>query len=36
MLGEIGLDLYGYDVMVEFVEWLCGMVVFEGIEKFME
>lgn len=33
VLGETGLDLYGHDVTVEFVERLRGMVAFEGIEK---
>ncbi len=33
VVGEIGLDLYGHDVTVEFVERLRGMVAFEGIEK---
>ena len=28
-----GLDLYGHDVTVEFVERLRGMVAFEGMEK---
>ncbi|MCE0508121.1 MULTISPECIES: bifunctional riboflavin kinase/FAD synthetase [Microbacterium] len=36
VLGETGLDLYGHDVSVEFVERLRGMVAFEGIEKLME
>lgn len=36
VLGETGLDLYGHDVTVEFVERLRGMVAFEGIEKLME
>ncbi|WP_337003521.1 MULTISPECIES: bifunctional riboflavin kinase/FAD synthetase [unclassified Microbacterium] len=35
VLGETGLDLYGHDVTVEFVERLRGMVAFEGIEKLM-
>ncbi len=33
VVGETGLDLYGHDVTVEFVERLRGMVAFEGIEK---
>ncbi len=33
VLGESGLELYGHDVTVEFVERLRGMVAFEGIEK---
>ncbi|MFF5626237.1 bifunctional riboflavin kinase/FAD synthetase [Microbacterium sp. LWH10-1.2] len=33
VMGETGLDLYGHDVTVEFVERLRGMVAFEGIEK---
>lgn len=33
VLGETGLDLYGHDVTVEFVERLRGMVAFEGMEK---
>lgn len=33
--GETGLDLYGHDVTVEFVERLRGMVAFEGIDKLM-
>lgn len=33
VIGETGLDLYGHDVTVEFVERLRGMVAFEGIEK---
>lgn len=33
VLGEVGLDLYGHDVTVEFVERLRGMVAFEGIES---
>jgi len=33
VLGETGLDLYGHDVTVEFIERLRGMVAFEGIEK---
>ncbi|MDF2508735.1 MAG: bifunctional riboflavin kinase/FMN adenylyltransferase [Microbacterium sp.] len=36
VLGETGLDLYGHDVTVEFVERLRGMVAFEGIDKLME
>ncbi|QNA92424.1 MULTISPECIES: bifunctional riboflavin kinase/FAD synthetase [unclassified Microbacterium] len=36
VLGETGLDLYGHDVTVEFVERLRGMVAFEGIEKLMD
>jgi riboflavin kinase/FMN adenylyltransferase len=36
VIGETGLDLYGHDVTVEFVERLRGMVAFEGIEKLME
>lgn len=36
VLGETGLDLYGHDVTVEFLERLRGMVAFEGIEKLME
>lgn len=35
VLGETGLDLYGHDVTVEFVERLRGMVAFEGIDKLM-
>ena len=35
VLGETGLDLYGHDVTVEFVDRLRGMVAFEGIEKLM-
>lgn len=35
VLGETGLDLYGHDVTVEFVERLRGMVAFEGIGKLM-
>ena len=35
VLGETGLDLYGHDVTVEFVERLRGMVAFEGVEKLM-
>ncbi|WP_226532782.1 bifunctional riboflavin kinase/FAD synthetase [Microbacterium paraoxydans] len=35
VLGETGLELYGHDVTVEFVERLRGMVAFEGIEKLM-
>ena len=35
VLGETGLDLYGHDVTVEFVQRLRGMVAFEGIEKLM-
>lgn len=35
VLGETGLDLYGHDVTVEFVERLRGMVAFEGIETLM-
>jgi riboflavin kinase/FMN adenylyltransferase len=31
-----GLDLYGHDVTVEFVERLRGMVAFEGMEKLAE
>lgn len=33
VLDETGLDLYGHDVTVEFVERLRGMVAYEGIEK---
>lgn len=33
VIGETGLDLYGHDVTVEFVERLRGMVAFEGVEK---
>lgn len=33
VLGETGLDLYGHDVTVEFVERLRGMVAFEGMDK---
>lgn len=33
VIDETGLDLYGHDVTVEFVERLRGMVAFEGIEK---
>jgi len=36
VLGETGLDLYGHDVTVEFVDRLRGMVAFEGIDKLME
>ena len=36
VLGETGLDLYGHDVTVEFVERLRGMVAFEGMEKLSE
>lgn len=36
VLGATGLDLYGHDVTVEFVERLRGMVAFEGIEKLMQ
>ncbi|MHC9044962.1 bifunctional riboflavin kinase/FAD synthetase [Microbacterium saperdae] len=36
VLGETGLDLYGHDVTVEFVERLRGMVAFEGMEKLAE
>ncbi|MEV8251029.1 bifunctional riboflavin kinase/FAD synthetase [Microbacterium sp. NPDC076768] len=36
VLGETGLDLYGHDVSVEFVERLRGMVAFEGIDKLMQ
>ena len=36
VIGETGLDLYGHDVTVEFVERLRGMVAFEGIEKLKE
>ena len=32
VLDETGLDLYGHDVTVEFVERLRGMVAYEGIE----
>lgn len=35
VLGETGLDLYGHDVTVEFVDRLRGMVAFEGIDKLM-
>lgn len=35
VLDETGLDLYGHDVTVEFVERLRGMVAYEGIEKLM-
>lgn len=35
VIDETGLDLYGHDVTVEFVERLRGMVAFEGIEKLM-
>ena len=35
VLGETGLDLYGHDVTVEFVERLRGMVAFEGIDALM-
>jgi len=31
-----GLDLYGERVSVEFVQWLRGMVKFEGIEPLIE
>jgi riboflavin kinase/FMN adenylyltransferase len=33
VLDETGLDLYGHDVTVEFVERLRGMVAYEGLEK---
>lgn len=33
VLGKTGLDLYGHDVTVEFVERLRGMVAFEGMDK---
>lgn len=36
VLGETGLDLYGHDVTVEFVERLRGMVAFEGMAKLSE
>ncbi|WEK59545.1 MAG: bifunctional riboflavin kinase/FAD synthetase [Candidatus Microbacterium colombiense] len=36
VLGKTGLDLYGHDVSVEFVERLRGMVAFEGMEKLAE
>lgn len=36
VLDETGLDLYGHDVTVEFVERLRGMVAYEGIEKLSE
>ncbi|MCK2036480.1 bifunctional riboflavin kinase/FAD synthetase [Microbacterium sp. SSW1-49] len=36
VLGQTGLDLYGHDVSVEFVERLRGMVAFEGMEKLSE
>jgi riboflavin kinase/FMN adenylyltransferase len=36
VLGQTGLDLYGHDVTVEFVERLRGMVAFEGMEKLSE
>jgi riboflavin kinase/FMN adenylyltransferase len=36
VLGETGLDLYGHDVTVEFVERLRGMVAFEGMAKLAE
>ncbi len=35
MLGETGLDLYGHDVTVEFVERLRAWWHFEGIDKLM-
>ncbi|GAA1151504.1 bifunctional riboflavin kinase/FAD synthetase [Microbacterium oxydans] len=35
VLGETGLDLYGHDVTVEFVDRLRGMVAFEGIDELM-
>lgn len=36
VIGETGLDLYGHDVSVEFVERLRGMVAFEGMQKLSE
>lgn len=33
VIGETGLDLYGHDVTVEFVERLRGMIAFDGIEE---
>ncbi|MFC7943401.1 bifunctional riboflavin kinase/FAD synthetase [Microbacterium oxydans] len=35
VLGETGLDLYGHDVTVEFVDRLRGMVAFQGIDELM-
>lgn len=36
VLDRSDLDLYGVEVQVEFVEWLRGMVKFEGIDKLVE
>ncbi|HWS52153.1 MAG TPA: bifunctional riboflavin kinase/FAD synthetase [Microbacterium sp.] len=33
VIGETGLDLYGHDVSVVFVQRLRGMVAFDGVER---